>query len=525
MAIFDEKRHQHHRPERQDSSSSASSSESAFVTPMEFEHNQQCRHHDVPPPAGGPFDRDPEVGTYGSGSSPSLEKDKKYEGQDLNQNVFSGDGSEGGKSYRTMGRKSTIIVLITNQIGLGILSLPKVVQTLGLLPGLITIVGMGILSTYTAYVLLQFYRRYPSCVNIVDMAYVVGKTPFATIVGVGLLIKLALTCASASVTISVAFNTISDHGMCTVWFILFAVLGQWLLCLPRTFKFVSHVGWPSTITMLAAIFIVIISLGIEGPQGAPDGWDKEIKVVGNPDFKTAVSKVCSSAYAWAGNLAFVTYMAEMKDPTKDFVPSLLVLQVFSLSLYVLIAVAVYCFAGQYTTSPALGAAPVLPAKIAYGIVLVALFATGLCFGHTALKFMYVTIMRKLKATSEITKNTPKSWIVWVSCATVFWAVSFALGNAIPIFDSILAISSATFIAWFTFGLSSILWFHLNWPDKQFLKGWKKIGLTVLNVFIICLAVFMNSAGLYAAISDLMEIYDSSKNKIRGPFTCADNGIF
>ncbi len=44
----------------------------------------------------------------------------------------------------------------------------------------------------------------------------------------------------------------------------------WLLCLPRTFKFVSQTGVPSTVSILAAVLIVIISLGVAGaPKNAP----------------------------------------------------------------------------------------------------------------------------------------------------------------------------------------------------------------------------------------------------------------
>lgn len=491
-----------------DSFSSSSSEDTSNTFAAPYEHPNQL----VPAPA--PLQ--PQGAEFGR-SIP--DEEKKYVGTDLTTNIF----SEGQGNYRTMGRWSTAIVLITNQVGLGILSLPSVIQTLGIAPGVIAIVGIGLISTYTAYILLQFYHKHSWVVNIVDMAKVVGGTPLEVIVGIGVLIKLTLTCASASVTISIALNSISDHGMCTVWFIFFAAVGQWLLSLPRTFKFVSQVGWPSTISMLAAIFIVIISLGVSEPQDAPEGWDKEIIIVGRPDFRdgfTAVLKVC---YAYAGNVGFVSYMSEMRDPSKDFVPALTALQIFSIGLYILVAVAVYCLAGQYTTSPALGSAPVLSAKIAYGISLAALFATGLCFGHTALKYMYVTAMRQLKATNELTTNTFRSWAVWITCATIFWILAFILGNAIPIFDSILSISSATFIAWFTFGLSSIFWFHMNW-DLMF-KGWKKVCLTIINFLIILMSLCMNSAGLWAAITGLIDIYQNENNKIKGSFTCANNGIF
>lgn len=214
-------------------------------------------------------------------------------------NIF----SEGGKNYRTMGRWDTALVLITNQVGLGILSLPAQLQTLGIVPGVIAIIGIGLLSTYTAYELLQFYRKYPHVVNIVDMARVVGGRPFEVVVAIGLMIKLCLTCASATVTLSVAFNTMSGHAMCTVGWVGISALLCWLLCLPRKFKFVAHVGIPSTVSIFAAVLIVIISLGIADPKGAPPGvFDKEINVVAHPTFKEGLSSCLQICYAYAGKL-------------------------------------------------------------------------------------------------------------------------------------------------------------------------------------------------------------------------------
>lgn len=224
-----------------------------------------------------------------------------------------------------------------------------------------------------------------------------------------------------------------------------------------------------------------------------------------------------------GNVGFVSYMAEMKNPSKDFVPGLVVLQAFSVPLYLIVAIAIYCLAGQYTASPALGSAPELPAKIAYGIVIPALLATGLVFGHTAVKYLYVVIMRALKSTHQMTDNSVKSWSVWVGSATGFWIIAFIIANAIPIFDSILSISSATFIAWFTFGISAIFWFYINWGFC--LSTPTKIALTVLNTLIIMQSLFMNGAGLWTAITNLLDIYNDPDSKIQGAFTCADNSIF
>jgi hypothetical protein len=65
---------------------------------------------------------------------------------------------------------------------------------------------------------------------------------------------------------------------------------------------------------------------------------------------------------------FFTFIAELKDP-KDFPKALALLQTVDMTLYIIAAVVIYRFAGADVTSPALGSAGPLIARIAYGVAL------------------------------------------------------------------------------------------------------------------------------------------------------------
>ena len=116
-----------------------------------------------------------------------------------------------------------------------------------------------------------------------------------------------------------------------------------------------------------------------------------------------------------------------------------------------------------------------------------------------------------------------SWVVWIAVASAFWLGVFIIANVIPVFDSLLNISSSILLAWFTWGLPVIFWFHLNW--NQMFSNWKKTSLVVLNVFILCIVLFMNTAGMYASVDSLLKVFADPDNEVNGPFTCADNSIF
>lgn len=141
-------------------------------------------------------------------------------------------------------------------------------------------------------------------------------------------------------------------------------------------------------------------------------------------------------------------MCEMRNPSKDFTPAIIWLNVVAIPLYVIIACVVYHLAGQYVVSPALGSAPGVASKVAYGILIPTMLGSGLVFGHTAIKFMYNFVMDSVvKSKAKLTDNTIMTWGVWLGCGTLFWITAFVFANAIPAFNTILGISSALFVTW------------------------------------------------------------------------------
>lgn len=397
---------------------------------------------------------------------PGSEKDEVEAQYGYNTNIqtgWTGDGHAGaneypvahGEDYRTMGRWRACVILITIEVGIGVLSLPSALQTLGLIPGIIAILGLGALTTYCGYILVQFYRQYPVITNLVDCARYVGGKPFEYFLGVAFIFNLVLICASANITMSVALNTLSNHALCTVAFMAFPHIVCWLLCLPRKLTFAAAFSWICTISIVAAVLIVMISLGISGPR-APPGFDVKITLVGKPTFVQTVNAILNIAFSFAGNQSFISVMAEMRNAQKDFAPALFMQKSFEVVVYIVVACVIYGLAGDAVTSPALGTAPELPAKIAYGILIPSVLGTGLVIGITAIKFMYITIMRNMKP-DQVNVHNAFTWTLWIVLGTLFWVVSFVVSNAIPIFSSILNISSAVFISWFTFGLTSIFW--------------------------------------------------------------------
>ena len=141
-------------------------------------------------------------------------------------------------------------------------------------------------------------------------------------------------------------------------------------------------------------------------------------------------------------------MCEMRNPSKDYTPAIIWLNVFGVPMYVIVACVIYSLAGQYVVSPALGSSPGVASKVAYGILFPTLLGSSLVFGHTAIKYMYNVVMdRIVKTRHRLTDNTPMTWGVWLGLNLVFWIFAFVFANAIPAFNSILGITSALFVTW------------------------------------------------------------------------------
>jgi hypothetical protein len=204
----------------------------------------------------------------------------------------------------TSGRKGlttsqAAIIFVTNEVGIGMLSLPSALKTLGFFPGLVCIVIMGMLSLYTAYNLIQYWRKYPWMLSIVDYGRVLGGPWVEGIFAVGFLINMALISASALVTLTIGLNTVSEHATCTVVFTVISALAMWAMCVPQSMRFVSWASWPCTISIIATVLIVMITLGVQGPRDASAPLN--LKAIGDPTFTEAVSAFLNVAFAFAGN--------------------------------------------------------------------------------------------------------------------------------------------------------------------------------------------------------------------------------
>jgi amino acid permease len=462
------------------------------------------------------------------------------------QNASNRPTSDEPSAKKKLNTTQAVIIFVTNEVGIGVLSLPSALNVLGFFPGILCIVVMGMLSLYTAYNLIQYWRKYPYMLNIVDYGRVLGGPWVEAIFAVGFLINMALISASAVITISIGLNTVSDHATCTVVFTVVSALAMWALCVPHSMRFVSWASWPCTISVFATLLLIMITLGVQGPRN-PEA-PLNLKAIGNPNFTQAVSAFLNVAFAYTGNQAFPTVLAEMENPSRDFPRAVTIEKCITTTLYVIVASVVYALSGESVASPAIGSLQTTMAKVSYGVIFVGLLGTGLVFGMTSARYLHVFFLRYIhliqgnknndqptrrasiasdptrgRRSSIVVPETSKKleWAVWIFSVTLFWVVVWILANAIPVFNSLLNISSSLLLSWFTWGITVLFWFHLNW-NGRWRSTPRKLATAALNVFIMILVWFMMIPGMYASIMSLLNTFATSN--VSGVFTCADNSL-
>ncbi|KAH2753879.1 hypothetical protein KXV66_002800 [Aspergillus fumigatus] len=437
------------------------------------------------------------------------EDEKKYAATLAYRQDAFGDESNAEVKYKVMKWWQCGLLMVAETVSLGVLSLPAAVAGLGLVPSVILLVSLGIIATYTGYVLGQFKLQYPWVHNMGLAGEVVFGSWGREILGAAQMLLLVFIMASHILTFVIAMNTLTDHGTCSIVFGVAGLIVSFILSLPRT---LAKMSWLSLVCKMTCSFISIISAVIICMIGViikhPGG---KIMATVDTDLVHGFSAVTNIVFAFSGHAAYFGLMAELKDP-RDFPKALMLLQSVDVCLYIIAAIVIYVYGGDEIASPALGSADPLISKVAYGIALPTIIIAGVINGHVAIKYVYLRIFANKK--ERIHK---RDWVAvssWVAIALSLWTVAWIIAEAIPVFSNLLSLITALFASWFTYGLSGIFWLYLN--RGQYLSSPRKMFLTIVNLFCLVFGAVLCGLGLYVSGK---AIHDNPSSM---SFSCANN---
>ena len=456
----------------------------------------------------------------------------KYDGEDMFAET------EDGPDYRGVTTFGAAVLIAKGQLGLGVLGIPSTFDVLGFVPGLISLVGLSILVTWTGVVIGQFRLAHPKVYCIDDATEIMFGKAARELVGWGYWLFYTMCYGAALITVSIALNTFSDHGLCTMAFIGIATGATTILTLfTRTMKVLSWLGFIAISCIFFAIWVVAIACLTQSTPAAAeslvDPAKKVIQVVAtHSSYKKIAAAVSVQLLSLAGGASFFTIHAEMKDQTK-YTKSLLMGQGFIVFNYIAIACIMYAKVGQYIASPALGSAGRTFQIISYGIAFPGLMFSCFFLAHLAAKYALVRILR---GTEHLQKNSKTHWITWTAMVAIVIAVGFVIAGAIPFFGDLLGLIGALLGSIFALIAPGFMclydmnykfegkvprgytWIYKNngsWT-KNF---WTKLE-TLLSFFCIASGIYILFTGVYGSIASIADLYSSGA--VSGAFSCADN---
>lgn len=223
---------------------------------------------------------------------------------------------------------------------------------------------------------------------------------------------------------------------------------------------------------------------------------------------------CLLIQVLAGHICYPGFVAELKKP-EDFPKALAMMQSITISFYVVTAVVIYCFAGDYVKSPALNSATPLVMKIAWGIAMPSIVIAGVINGAVAIKKIYFLCWEDLLKKKAVTREKSfRAYASWCAINALLWFLAWLIAELIPSFHLLLAVVSALFMGFFSYGFSSLLWYHMN--QGQLWSSNRQRLLTVINAVILTVGILICVVGLWATVSKLI---DGGGGRV---FACADS---
>ncbi|KAG9611999.1 amino acid transporter, partial [Aureobasidium melanogenum] len=430
-----------------------------------------------------------------------------------------GQLDEDSPNYRNVSLFGTIALMMKTQIGLGVLSIPSVFDTLGMIPGIICLLVIGAITTWSDYMIGVFKLKHPEVYAINDVGGMLFGRVGREALGAAYVLYYIFVAGSGILSISIALNALSTHAVCTAVFVAVAAVIGAVFSSIRTLGKITMLAWAGCGSIIVAILVVTIAVGIQDrPAAAPQQgpWSSDWKLVGDPSFTDAISSIGSIVFAYAGTPAFFSIVAEMRDP-RQYTKALIVCQSTITVVYIVIGIVVYYFCGSYVASPALGSAGVTMKKVCYGLAL-----PGLCIGtvllcHLPAKYVFVRILRGSK---HLTSNTKTHWITWLSCTTGITLISYIIASAIPVFGGLVSLVGALFATLLSFHPYACMWLYDNWhlgkskPTKTWflMVGW--------CVFVMASGTLLVVAGTYGSVVSIADSYKESGGS--AAWTCKDN---
>lgn len=142
--------------------------------------------------------------------------------------------------------------MMKTQIGLGVLSIPVVFHHLGMPLGIICLLSIAGITTWSDYIVGMFKLNHPEVYGIDDVgAKLFGKVG-RYVLSTAFVLYWVFVSGSGMLSISISFNALSSHGACTAVFVAVAFVIGFVFSSIRTLGKISWIAWVGLVCILLA---------------------------------------------------------------------------------------------------------------------------------------------------------------------------------------------------------------------------------------------------------------------------------
>ncbi|KAI3395784.1 hypothetical protein diail_867 [Diaporthe ilicicola] len=419
-------------------------------------------------------------------------------------------GNEDGAQihYRTMSWPLVAVLMIAEIVSNGMLSLPSSLAVVGIVPGVVVIVFLGVFATFTSWLLIQFKLRHPQVHSMGDAGMILFGPAGREVLAAGTVIFAVFATGSQLVAGQTALASLSEDKLCLMLYTGIFALPTLVFSLPRTLDRLSWLSIPAVLSILVAGVVGMVGAGLHPVPG------RTVDVARSSDFVSAFVSITNPVFAYAGHFMFFILISEMKDP-RGAMKAAYVLQGFATSFYVVFSVVTYYYIGSEVASPSFSSLPTVWAKAAYGIAIPNFLIAGSLYSHTAAKLVFVRMFRRSR---HLHQHSVLGWSVWVFLILLSNGAAFVLAVGVPIFNYLIGIAASLFASWYTYGIAGFFWlydaYHLGLGKQALTKSY---GMTTLSVLTILAGLFICVAGLYVTIDGIVVAYRDGT--VSAPFSC------
>ncbi len=352
---------------------------------------------------------------------------------------------------------------------------------------------------------------------IVDLCTVMWGNIGRELVGLHFCLAFVLCTGSGLLATSIAFNALSDHGACSVWFGFVSMI---LIVIYSSIPTWNKMTWPMTvgfICVMAGILTVVVGVSLnDRPAAAPKTGPFEFGfyVVASPGFAAGISACATIFVSSAAGPGYIPIIAEMRRP-QDYKKAVIPVSIIVAAVYLSLSMVVYYYCGKWIATPSLGSAGPLLKKVAYGIALPSLVVSAGIFNHTSAKYLFVRLLRDSR---HLQSNTWQHWVTWLGCTLFFGVLAFVFAEGIPVFNYMLALTGSFFFAPLSLMFPACMWFYSY--GKQAIRKESSLylkGMALFNATIFATSWLLLVGGVYGTAMTIKANYTSGS-----AFSCADN---